>query len=108
MIFEFESEDGKRIERDFRIGTCPESITEEGITYLRAYSLPTVIMEPGRAKYIGDLADKNTKQREKDGLAPKAALPEPHHMGEDPKKIMKKLDGKSPKQLENYIRTGEL
>ena len=107
MIYEFESPEGVRIERDFKIGTCPENITEDGIFYTRIFSVPMIQMDSDKSKFIGDMADKNTRQREKEGLV-KPPPPKPFYYGDkSPKEVRKLLDGASKKEITNYIKTGK-
>lgn len=68
MIFEFKSESGEVIEKNFRVGKCPKFVTIKKIRYNRVFSLPTVVMDANKPKTIGSLAEQNTRKREKDGI----------------------------------------
>ena len=103
MIFEFINAEGTVIEESYPIGKAPSFIIKDGVQFDRYYSVPSVIMDASKPKTLGDLADANSRQMEKD--APHKKDDKWWRKSKTSKEI-KALNNLTREQKINYINTG--
>jgi hypothetical protein len=103
-MYEFQSKDGERHEKYFRVGKCPKSIQHKKKKYFRVYSIPSVGVDTNKPKTVGALAEANTRQLEKERGLPK---PKPQPWWRKNKKPDKSLAKLSAAQKTRYIMEGK-
>ena len=105
-LYDFESLDGTRIEKFFKMMEVPSSIIINDIVYERVFTVPSVIMDLSRPKTLGDLARKNTERMEKQGDPKVQKKNKWSPFWRKDKKINFDLTRKTPQQQQKYIREG--
>lgn len=61
MIYEYESADGNRIERDYPFGRFPRRIKENGVTYRKVLSRPTISVSGPPTDYWTPAREKTAR-----------------------------------------------
>ena len=105
-LYDFESSNGVRIERFFKMQEVPPLIIVDNITYERVFAVPFVIMDLSRPKTLGDLARKNTERMQKRGNPKVQKKNKWSPFWRKDKKINFDLTRKTPQQQQKYIREG--
>ena len=103
MIFQFQSKDGKILEKDFPIGKCPENIKYRNKKYTRIFSTPLININKGPST-VHQIALKNTERMEKEGTLKKEKK---KAWWRDSHKVDTSLAKLKGKKLERYLLTGK-
>jgi len=103
-VYEFQNrKTGKKIEKSFKMGECPEFILRGKTKYHRVFSVGSVGVKKQR---LGSIIDENTKRAKDKGLVkPSKKKERPWWRTTDKPNL--KLATLTKKQKESYVRTGK-